>query len=434
MTGFAGLTTGAIDRSSRRASNWKATAALLAVIMCSSFFSRMALNAWQGSVQADINLTDNQVALVLGTAMALSAVFGAIPVGLLVDRLNRARLLSAFCLLNLVGTLATALSVDVATLFAARALVGFSSAAVAITVPSLLADLFPPSERGRGSMIYGVSQVVGMAIAFAAGGALATVLRDASAWRSGMLLMSIPLGLAFLVSFLLRERERMEVALERPTLARSAAELWAFRSVFVPLFGGVVAIGVADGATLVWVVPVLARSYGMSATYANSVMGVVLLIGGLLGPVIGGLAADRCLRSGNAVSAMTLLAALGALSAALGLFALAPDGATASVALAAFILVGSMIVSVSLTLVTVLFPNELRGFCVSALSVGQILASFGVAPSLVSLVATQTGGPAGLSVALAMVCATASILCGAAFLFGREHLKRGRTHAADSSR
>jgi len=186
----------------------------------------------------------------------------------------------------------------------------------------------------------------------------------------------------------------------------------------------VVAIGIADGATLVWVVPTLSRSFGMSTGDADTVMGIALVIGGLLGPVIGGFAADRCLNSGGAARAMLLLASLGALSGVLGLFALAPGAVFASICLTAFILVGSMMISVALTLVTVLLPNELRGFCVSVLSVGQILLSFGLAPSLVSITAAEIGGSASVGIALATVCGTASVISGAAFLFGREYLKR----------
>ncbi|ARR55074.1 MFS transporter [Rhizorhabdus wittichii DC-6] len=402
----------------------KMTAALLALIVGSSFFCRMALNSLQESLQTGMGLNDNQVALVQGTAMAIPAVLGGVPVGLLVDRFDRARLLTMFCLVNLIGTISTALSTDLVMLFASRAMVGFSTAAVAITAPSLLADLFPRSQRGRGSMIYGVSQVGGMAAAFAAGGALVAILHAPDMWRSGALVMSCPLLGVLLLSLLLREQERMEIAEQRPTLAGSAVELWNFRSVFAPLFCGVVAIGVADGATLVWVVPTLSRSFGMGAGYASGVMGMALVIGGLLGPILGGFAADRCLNSGGAARAMTLLASLAALSGALGLFALAPGGLSASICLTAFLLVGSMINSVSLTLITVLLPNELRGFCVAVLSVVLILFSFGLAPSLVSITAAGIGGPADVGIALAMVCGTASVVSGAAFLFGREHLKR----------
>lgn len=394
----------------------------------SSFFCRMILNAFQEPLQAGMDLTDNQIALVQGTAMALPAVLGGVPVGLLVDRFNRARMLSVFCLLNLVGTLSMALSTGLFPLVVSRVIVGFSTGAVAIAAVSLFADLFPRSQRGRGSMIFGVSQVVGMAAAFAAGGVLVTTFHSADAWRLGILVMSCPLLAALLISFLLREQERMEIAEEQPTLGKSVLELWSFRSVVVPLFSGVIAIGLADGATLVWVVPTLSRSFGMSAGYANSVMGIALVVGGLLGPVLGGLAADRCLNSGGAARAMGLLALLGALSAALGMFALAPGPMIASTCLTAFILVGSMMVSVALTLVTVLLPNELRGFCVSVLSVGQILLSFGLAPSLVSITAANMPGLAGVGIALAIVCGTASMISAAAFLLGREHLKR--QHAA----
>lgn len=406
-----------------RAPGRKTSLTLLAVILGSSFFCRMAPNSLQQSMQIGMGLDDNQVALVLGTAMAVPAVLGGIPVGLLADRFNRARMLSIFCLLNILGTLATAFSTHIWMLVGARALVGFSTAAVAITVPSILADLFPPSRRGRGSMIYGVSQVVGMSAAFAGGGVLANIYAPSDMWRLGMLAMSAPLLFVFLLSVLLHEQPRHEVALDRPTLAKSGAELWAYRGIFLPLLCGIAAIGVADGATLVWVVPTLSRSFDISIAYANSAMSIALFVGGLFGPVIGGFIADRSLKGGP-IRAFTVLAILAALSGALGMFALAPGALFACICLTAFLLTGAMIVAVSLTLITVLFPNELRGFCTSVLSTAQILLSFGLAPGLVSFVAQKSGGAMGIGPALASVCTAASLVCAVAFGLGRYYLSR----------
>src|SRR5580698_3904175 len=97
-------------RPFRLAPGRKTTAALIAVIVGTSFFCRMTLSSLQEPLRVGMNLSDNQVALVQGAAMALPAVVGAVPIGLLVDRINRVRLLTLFALLNLVGTVSTALS------------------------------------------------------------------------------------------------------------------------------------------------------------------------------------------------------------------------------------------------------------------------------------------------------------------------------------
>jgi hypothetical protein len=89
-----------------------------------------------------------------------------------------------------------------------------------------------------------------------------------------------------------------------------------------------------------------------------------------------------------------------------------------------FFLVGSMVISVALTLLTVLLPNELRGFSVSVLSVTEILLSFGVAPSLVSITSAQIGGPSAVGMAFAAVSAIASLISATVFLTGRSRLKR----------
>ena len=141
-----------------------------------------------------------------------------------------------------------------------------------------------------------------------------------------------------------------------------------------------VLIGAADGAALVWVMPILSRTFSMTPGYGNSVMGMALVIGGLLGPVLGGTSADRCLRSGGASGAMAMLAGLALLSGVMGCFPFASGAPLASLLLTLFFVIGSMVISVALTLLTVLLPNELRGFSVSVLSVVEILLSFGIAP------------------------------------------------------
>jgi MFS family permease len=403
-----------------------ATAAVLGLAVGTSFFCRMTLSALQEPLKAGLSLTDNQVSLVQGVAMALAAVLGVIPIGLLVDRVNRVRLLNIFFFLNFAGTVATALSAGFAELFFSRAVVGFSTAAVAVTALSLLADLFPRAQRGRGSMILGVGQTLGIAAAFAVGGALVVAFRSSDAWRSATLVMSCPLLAAFLLSLLLREQERMEVALERPTLARSVGELWSFRGVYAPLLAGLIVAAGAGGAVLVWGVPTLSRSFGVSTGRGDSVMGAALLASGLLGPLIGGFAADRCLSTGKGGSsrAMALLAALAVLSSSLGLFAVAPGFGLASVGLTGFLLAGAVITTVSLTLITALLPNEIRGFSLAVLSVAQILFDTGLAPSLVSTLGGRLGGPASVGVALASVCVAAGAIAGVAFLVGRAYLQR----------
>lgn len=298
--------------------------AQLSVLLCcvlAANYARTALGPLQEAMGRDLALSDNQVALLQGPALAIPVVVGAIPLGFVIDRYSRARLLLFLAALDVAGSLLTGLVSSVAALFAARALVGLAATATFTAVLSVVADLFPAHQRGRANTVVSIAQIAGMSAAFALGGALLERGHaESHAWRWAMAEMSGPLVATAALALALREPPRSEVLAVGRSRGGDWQELWDVRGVLGPLLAGVVAVETALGAALTWAAPALSRSLALSPGRVGVVMATALTVSGILGPILGGTLADYCHRRAGVHLTMTVVACLAMAAAAAAVF------------------------------------------------------------------------------------------------------------------
>ena len=100
------------------------------------------------SIVKDLALAPSEVATLLGTALAFTAVGGFIG-GAMADRFGRKPLLMATILVYSIGTLAAGLSVGFWTLLAARAVTGIGVGGEWAVAHALVGETVPPAVRGR---------------------------------------------------------------------------------------------------------------------------------------------------------------------------------------------------------------------------------------------------------------------------------------------
>jgi len=386
-----------------------------------------ALGPLQESMRVALSFTDNQMALLQGPTRVWPQLLTAVPLGLIIDRQSRVRLLWVFALVTAAASGATALLSSFAWLFAARSLVGLAGAGTLTAAISLLADLYGPAQRGRAMTVLGIGQVAGSAAAFAAGGTLLTIIRSGAAgWQGAMLWLALPLVATSAVIFALQELPRTDVVVERPAARAAFAELWSYRAVIAPLLGGVVIIDIAYGAAYLWAAPAMSRRFMLAPDRVGAIVGAVLLISGILGPIAGGLLADTCQRTGGPRRTMAVLGLLALASVPFGLFALTPGVVAASVSLAIFLTLLPAISLMVTTLCTVVIPNELRGLCIALLNAVCDSFAFMLAPVLVSVLAGALGGPAMLGRAVSIACGFTAVMGAVTFGIGRRYLPEAR--------
>jgi len=400
---------------------------LLTLAAMAGAYTASAISPLQESVRLTLGLSDNEIALLQGPALAIPMLLAAFPLGLAIARYSRVRLLLILALFNVVGMVITAVAPGFSLLFAARCFIGLTSAATSTVTYALVADLYPPDQRGRSSMVLSVGLYVGVSAAFALGGLFAPAFGSgAGGWRLATLCQTVPLVLIVPVLLAMREPPRTDVVAQKPSARQMSVELWRYRSIIAPLLIGSVMIQVAIRAVLTWAAPMLARSFLLPADRVGGIMATVVLVGGVLGPILGGLLADLCQRTGGPKRTMSMLIGAALLCTPGCLFADLTQFGAASALLALFaIVVGAIDVSCTVAY-TIVIPHELLGMCIALLAGAQVLFAIGFAPMAVSLLSGVLGGPATIGKALALVCVSSCVVAATAFSFARGYLPRLR--------
>ena len=405
--------------------SWRSKVQLLSLVtvVAAGAYARTAVSPLQESMKAALLLNDNEMALLQGPAMALPLLLTAVPLGLAIDRFSRVRLIVALAVLDTIASAATALTSSFVLLFAARCVVGavgFSMLPIAL---SLLSDLYPPDRRGRATTIVSVSQLGGASAAFALGGTLLAMSGSApEGWRQAMLWLTVPLIAVILLTCCMREPARTGQSIKNPSVSRAWRELWDYRRTIGPLMIGMAMLETGLGAALIWAAPMLSRRFALAPDRVGAIMATALLVSGAAGPIMGGVLADLCQRSGGPGRITAVLCVLAVLTVPAALFAITPAMAPAAAVLVLFMTLIAASVVMATTLFTTIIPNELRGLCVSVSVAVNVLFAIGIAPPIVSALSGAIGGPATIGKALSLVCLSTSILAAAAFSVAQRYI------------
>ena len=408
---------------------------LLTMAAAAGSYSRTTMGPLQEVIRESLALNDTQVALLQGVALAVPMALIAVPLGLLIDRYVRVRLICLLVIVSLLGTLLTAFAPGFAGLFLARCLVGLTAFSIPSVAVSLIADLFAPAQRGRATMVMALGQMGGVSGAFALGGLLSGgSTTDPMHWRWELVQMSAPFLLVICTLPALREPPRTELAVKNTSTRQALSELWSYRGVVIPLLSGVVIEQIAAGAALVWAPPTLSRNFKIPPDQVGAIMAAVVMVSGLTGSFLGGFLADQCQRRGGARRTMLALSGLALLGIPAALFGVMPEVPLASLLLGVQSSEGMLIAIMATALSTVVIPNELRGLCTTILSAASLLVGLAFAPISVSMISSSIGGPSKIGVALAIVGSVTSVFGAIAFALGARHLARiGERHAVDES-
>ena len=408
----------------------KVSIGLIALALFVGTAAKVVLSPLQELVRVDLGISDNQMGLIQGLALAIPLALFSIPLGRLIDRANRSRLLIGMALCCAAGSALTAFAQDFATMFAARMLVGAAVSGAAIAAVSLGADLSDAAGRGRVMMLIGLGQVFGSAATFSVVGgllgslppALAAAFPDAysaanlAPWRLVQLAFAAVMFIAAALLFLLREPQRREMgSAAGKNIGAALSELWACRGLMIPLLLGMMTIGMADAAASIWAVPVLTRSLHQQPADFGGWMSLVFLFSGIAGTAIGGLLSDAGQKLAGR-GGILLGAVLGAaLSIPSALFPMMPSVPLFAALFFLLLMSGACASIASTAAIAVLVPNELRGVCISIFSSVALLASYGVAPTLVTLAAQAMGLGTDIGLPLSIVGVAASVIGAVAF-------------------
>ncbi len=379
---------------------------VLFLVSTSSYLDRNMLSVALEPIKAEFHTSDSMLGLLSGASFALLYVTLGIPVARWADRGDRKLIITGALAIWSAMTVVCGLTASFLQLVLARIGVGAGEAGAMAPAQSLLADYFPPRQRGRAISFFMLSVTAGNFLGLSGGGWLS----QAFGWRVMFLAVGAPgLLLAPLVFTALKEpRVSAPPVARTETLGATLRALWAKPAYVMAVAAMALFFGVAYGP-LAFVVPFMIRVHGLKVGEAGAAYGLCTAVGGLAGSLIGGLLTDRL--SALDLRWLAWIPAMGvaAICALYQCAFLTPSPA----AMIGLLFFGSVATGAAYppmyALLHAVCGSARRVVAIAAALFVANLVGFGLGPlsvGLVSdLVARTLGGAAGLTAALVLVSA-----------------------------
>lgn len=409
---------------------WYALGLLTCVQIC-HYLDRNVVSVVVEPMRAEFGLSDGQVGLVAGLGYGLVFGVACVPIGYLVDRVNRRNLLAVILVCWSGLTAAGGLAQSYLHLLLARMGVGAAEAGGSPTGMSILSDYFGPGQRSTALGVWYLSAGLGTAAMFLVGGHVV----QTHGWRAAFFLAGAPgLVVALLVLFTLREPGRGQVEAKAaadpaaPSLAEAAAYV-VRRPAILHLMAGIVLTAAMTSAFALWAVSFFVRVHHMQIREVTIWIAFGLSVVGVVVPMLTAAGADRLAapRSGPRPERLALVSAL----TASGVVVVGASMAlTSNVSLALLLMCawcGLMLAhnGPANGLLVSLVQPRMRGVVVGALQMMAAVMGMGLGPYVVGLLSDLYGGENSLRWAI-VTGMTINVWAVAHFLLAAAAVRRDR--------
>ena len=364
-----------------------------------AYLDRQVIGLLTPSLKASLHLTDVQVSLLQGLAFVSIFALAGLPLGHLIDRADRRRIIAIGIAFWSLATVACGLAETFWQLFAARLAVGLGEACLAPAAVSLVADYFSPDRRGRAMGLVQAGTPLGSAASLLAGGAILSAFAPAGAlagrlpagvapWQAVFLAIGAPGLLVALLAWSLREPPRRDMRAAgsgpEPSLRALLAAAPMTFALFYATYSCVFVVGYGTSA---WGPTILMRIYGASPGYAGAIFAGLLLVSSPAAGIVGGFLSDAlCRRRPQDGRMLIPTVLLPAVIACLCGFLIADSMVSTVAWLALTLFFTNMIATTSFAALQELAPNRLRGKAVALYLLIGNLVGLGGAPTIIALV------------------------------------------------
>jgi MFS family permease len=255
---------------------WYALSILVTAVLL-AYVDRQIISLLVDAIRRDLALSDTQIGLLQGPAFAFFYAGAAIPLGWVVDKRNRIRILIVGVLLWSTATAASAFTMHFSTLLLCRIGVALGEASLIPAVFSLLGDYFSPQRRATAFGIYMAMIMVGTSAAMGIGAIALRLLEHShvslgalnAPWRLAFVCVAAPGPLVALILLTLREPKRSHPSQTEGTPRSQSASMVAL------LIAGLAGASATFQTMMAWFPTVLVRLHGWPPSSAGAAIGLV---------------------------------------------------------------------------------------------------------------------------------------------------------------
>lgn len=220
---------------------------LLTLVYGFNFIDRQIVGILAPWIQADLNLTNTQLGLLVGLAFAAFYTIMGIPLAFLADRMNRVTLLSLALAVWSGFTALTGYAQNFVHIALARVGVGIGEAGGSPPSHSMISDFYAKEERAGALGVYSLGIPLGIMSAYFLTAALLGADAESVNWRRIFITLGIfGILLAVIVKIAIREPERgaMEVGMKAPSGYIPLGQSFAQSNLppRIGIFGGLLAL------------------------------------------------------------------------------------------------------------------------------------------------------------------------------------------------
>jgi len=287
---------------------------LLMLAYIFSFVDRQIPTLMVEPLKKDLGISDTQFSLLHGFAFAIFYTLMGLPIGRLVDSVNRKYIITTGITLWSLMTAACGLAQNFWSLFLFRMGVGVGEATLSPAAYSIISDYFPKYIRGRALAVYTLGISIGIGLALMVGGAVVEgvaglgdialpFVGNVKAWQLVFFIVGLPGLFVALLSFTIKEpvrQDKLQGDWSRGAVPLKQVFLFvkARWQAYAYLFAGTSMVIIGNYAILAWTPSLFIRSHDWGIAQIGLWFGIVNAFFGSMGGYFGGWLTDRLFKSG----------------------------------------------------------------------------------------------------------------------------------------
>ena len=366
-----------------------------------SLIDRQILNLLVIPIQNDLLLSDTQISLLQGFAFVITYVLLSVPIGRLVDKFNRIKIMISGVVIWSITTFTCGLSRNFYELLFARMGVGAGEAALSPAAWSVLADYFRPERLSFPISIYLMGPYLGAGLAMILGAYVLDLTSGREAiyipligslapWQITFIIVSLPGIIITGLLLTVREPKRKNIKSNSekiPNWSEVISFMLLNKRIYTSLHIATPFLVIMLYGLQAWSPTILVRVYDWELSDAGRVYGLIALLFGSTGVICGPLL-SKVLKNLSISSSGLKVCVLGVSLAgiSISLLPFQNDSFYALICIA----IASFCIPLPLALVTTIMqevtPNPMRGVVngmyvvstnVIGLAIGPFLVAFG---------------------------------------------------------